>query len=265
MNQLSDIIRHIEENKSDLEFLPTGLEKVDRFLEGGFLKKELVVLGAASGKGKSFVAGHIFYNIAKAGFKSAYFSLEISSEMVASRLIGAIANVSPTRIMTSFLYGDEVKAKNEAKAEVSVYEEFMYFYDDLYVLAEIEKEIRENNYEFVVIDFIQNIIVNKGDEYERLSHAATSLQKLAKDTTSCILVLSQLSNVVAREKRDDIVEYRGSGTIATVCDLGFFVERNEIIGDENIFSIKLRKNRRGISGQSFDFIFHHPGGAITST
>ena len=265
MKQLSEIIKKIEENKKDLEFLPTGLTKIDTFLDGGFLKKELVVLGAATGKGKSFVSSHIFYNIAKAGFKSAYFSLEISNEMIVSRLIGAIANLSPTRVMTGFLYEDEFKAKNEAKAEVSVYEEFMYFYDDIYIFAEIEKQIKENNYEFVVVDFIQNIIANKGEEYERLSFIATSLQKLAKDTNSCIMVLSQLSNVVAREKREDIVEYRGSGTIATVCDLGFFIERNEIVGDENTFSVKIRKNRRGIAGKSFDFIFKHPGGIIVET
>lgn len=263
--KFTEIIQKIEETKKDIEFIPTGFYKLDEFLDGGFMRKELVVLGAAAGRGKSFIAGQIFYNAAKNGFKSVYFSLEISNEMIASRLIGSLTDIKPTRIISGFLTEEEITSKDEAKAKIAVYNEFMYFYDNVYVLGEIEKEIKDNKYEFIVVDFIQNVIVNKSDEYERLSFIAMSLQKLAKETNSCILVLSQLSNLVARERRDDIVEYRGSGTIATVCDLGFFIERGELVGEENTFNIKLRKNRRGISGISFDYIFIQPGGRIIET
>lgn len=262
MRRYSEIIKKIQEDKKTLEFIPTGFRKLDTFLDGGFMRKELVVLGAPTGRGKSFIAAEVFQHVAKQGFNSAYFSLEISVEMIAARLLGSKASIKPTRIIGGFLTPEENNAKIESNAEIEVFDNFMAFYDDLYVYAEIEKEIKEKKYDFIVIDFIQNVIANKGEEYERLSFIALSLQKLAKETNSCILVLSQLSNMVSREKRDDIVEYRGSGTIATVCDLGFFMERGEQIGDENTFSIKLRKNRRGISGIGFDFIFKQPGGKI---
>lgn len=264
MKKFSDIVKSIDETKKNIEILPTGLKAIDAFLEGGLLKKELVVLGGATGGGKSLFGGTIFYNIASKGYKSAYFSLEISNEMIVSRLLGAETNLSPTKIMIKMLADQESKIKEDAEVKLSVFEEFMHFYDDLYLLAAIEKEIRENKYDFVVIDFIQNIMVKgMGDEYERLSYVALQLQKLAKETNTCILALSQLSNQLVRDKKNnDLVEYKGSGSIGTVCDLGFFIEKTEMEGSARL---RLRKNRRGISGESFSFTIRQPGGLIYDT
>lgn len=260
MKKYSEIVESIEKNKKELEFLETGFSDIDTFLDGGFMRKELIVVGAGTGMGKSFVAGQIFYNIARMGFKSAYFSLEISNEMIVSRLVGSIANIKPTRIMSGYLTEEENNNKIAAKAEVGTYEEFMYFYDDLYALEQIKKEVKDNAYEFIVIDFIGNVFAKGNDEYSRLSFVALELQKLAKETNCCILVLSQLSNAAA--KVGSVVEYKGSGSIATVCDLGFFIERGETVGSDDIFTINLRKNRRGKSGMSFTLVFRHPGGKI---
>jgi replicative DNA helicase len=259
--KFSEIVAQIDEAKKSIEILPTGLPEIDAYLEGGLLKKELVIIGGGTGKGKSLVAGNIFYNIASKGYKSAYFTLEISNEMLVSRLIGANANISPTRIMIKMLDEVDTKKKNETKADLSVYEEFMYFYDDLYQYELIEKEILENGYDFVVIDFIQNIMLAKNEEYERLSQIALNLQKLAKKANCCILGLSQLSNMVSRERKTDVVEYKGSGSIGTVADLGFFIEEGVT---ENSMILRLRKNRRGVSGAAFNFAVKQPGGLLVS-
>jgi len=249
------IINRIKENKKDMEFLPTGFKGLDEKLDGGFMRKELVVLGAPTGKGKSYVAGHIFNQIARKGFKSAYFSLEISNEMVVSRLLAEETRINPTRIMAGNILDNEIQRLEDAEVGMVVFDEFMEFYDDKYVLAELEKAISANEYDFVVIDFIQNV-VSKGDEYERLSFIALSLQKLAKSANCTILVLSQLSNMVSREKNSSVVEYRGSGSIATVCDLGFFIEADpEAEFNHESFILRLRKNRRGVSGLEFKFYF----------
>jgi replicative DNA helicase len=153
--KITDIFNKMEVDKKSFEFLKTGFSRLDDFLDGGFLRKEFIVLGGATGKGKSFIAGSIFANIATQGFNSAYFSLEISNEMIASRLVGAKSNIKPTRIMAGLLTTIENEAKIKAKAELSVFEDFMSFYDDVYILAEIEKEIIENKYEFVVIRHVR--------------------------------------------------------------------------------------------------------------
>jgi len=265
MKQASEIIQSIETNKKNLEFLPTGFSILDKQLDGGFMKKELVVIGAFTGIGKTILGGQILYQIAQKGFKTAYFSLEISNEMIVSRLIGQLSNIKPTRIIAGLLQIEEFDAKAKAKAKITTYDEDMYFYDDLYLMGDLDKAIRDNKYEFVIVDFIQNIQLTNGmDEYARLSFLSIQLQKLAKEMNCCILVLSQLSNKVGREG-SKIIEYKGSGSIAMVADLGFLLRRREfetINGNKQEVELELLKNRRGISGQKFMYDFIHPGGLL---
>jgi len=258
MKTLTQIINEIEHDSANLEFLPTGLNELDNALDGGFMRKELVVLGAFTGIGKSMIASQIFYNIATQGFKSAYFSLEISNKMIVSRLIGGLSNIKPARIIKNALDQDEMIKKQEAENKIIAYEKLIHVYDDLYRLDEITANIKKNSYDFIVIDFIQNIIAG-GTEYERLSAVSLHFQKLAKETNSCIMLVSQLSNDAAKS---GAVEYKGSGGIATVADLGFFLKRGEGDTNEVPIQLNLRKNRRGFSGLSFDLRFQLPGGKI---
>ncbi len=266
MNKFSDICRKIEEGRDKTDFLSSGWEKIDKWFDGGFLRKELIVLGGFTGSGKSYFAGQIMWNIARQGFKSAYFSLEIVNSMLVSRLIGAIANIKPTRLLYGKLEEGETNDKITAKAKLNAYDNFMFFYDDIYELSRIEYEIKENKYEFVVVDFIQNVFAPKDDEYSRMSFVALSLQKIAKENNCCILVLSQISNAVAKDKNLTIPEYKGSGSIATVCDIGFYIKRAEY--DEkpengfNTVYLCVKKNRRGLTGVDFELRFQHEGGWI---
>lgn len=263
MKTVSQVIEQIETSKKSAEFMATGLTMLDEALDGGFMRKELIVLGGSTGIGKSYLAGQLFWNIAKKGYPSAYFSLEISNEMVVARLLGALANIKSSRVMSVALEVYEEKAKDQARLKVIPYEQFMHFYDDVYIFEDIKNKIIANKYEFIVVDFIQNVMIPKVEEYERLSTVALGLQKLAKQVNCCILVLSQLSNSVARAGDGSILEYKGSGSIATVCDLGFFIMRGDAeLGLSNQITLLLRKNRRGPSGLSFNFSFQAPGGLI---
>ncbi|KKR80044.1 MAG: Replicative DNA helicase [Microgenomates group bacterium GW2011_GWB1_40_9] len=267
IQRVSDVIFSIESSKGDMEFMKTGFSTLDEKLDGGFLRKELVVIGGATGIGKSYLASQLLLNIASQGFKSAYFSLEISNEMIVSRMLGTISNIKPTRIRMGMLTSEEFENKTKAKVKLESLGDFLFFYDQTYQLSDIEDEIKKHTFEFVVIDFIQNIFTEGTDEYSRLSKAALELQKTAKENNCTILVLSQLSNMVAREGNSSkVIEYRGSGSIAMVCDLGFFIEREASVSPDgyhvDLLNLNLKKNRRGISGISFQLAFRHPGGWI---
>lgn len=254
------ILERIVGEKDSHEVLPTGFAKLDLLLDGGFYAKELVVIGAHTGVGKSQIAGQIFLTIASQGFKSAYFSLEISNEMIASRLLGIKTNIKPTMLRFGQLTPTEVNQKSQAETELIALGDRMSFYDDTYRLMEITSEIRKNKYEFVVIDFIQNVMDEVNDEYARLSKSAIELQKLAKEVGCTILVLSQLSNSAAREgSKGKNLEYKGSGSIAMVADLGFFLEVDDMM--EGVI-MNLKKNRRGIAGNNILLKFTLPGGML---
>jgi len=254
MKTIDQYLESIEKESKSLEIMPTGFPYLDQELNGGFMKKELIILGGFTGLGKSYVAGQMFWNIATTGYKSAYFSLEISGEMIVSRLVGSLCNIHPTLIVQNKVVLEKTEELDEAKMKVSTYSELMDIYDDLYGLDQITTAIVQGKYDFVVIDFIQNVQA-RGEEYERLTSISLALQRLAKQQNCCILALSQLSNSAAR---GNAVEYKGSGGIAMVADLGFFLVRAE----NDTLSLALRKNRRGFSGQDFTLEFKKPGGQI---
>ena len=149
--KVEEIIKNIEETKGKDICLPTGFNKLDKFLDGGFFRKELIVIGGGSGTGKSYIAGTIFRSIATQALKSAYFSLEISNAMVVSRLIAQESKIKFSRILYGFLSPEEQKEKEKAQNSLRVWEDYMEFHDELYEYYKLEAEIRNNKYDFVLL------------------------------------------------------------------------------------------------------------------
>lgn len=257
MRTIDQYLESIESEGKQMEMLPTGFPSLDRDLYGGFMRKELIIIGGFTGYGKSYVAGQLLWNIATQGHKSAYFSLEISGEMIVSRLVGSLCNIHPTVIVQDKTPTIDLERLDDAKMKLSTFSELIDVYDDLYGLTDISEAITRGGYSFAVIDFIQNVQA-KGDEYERLTAVSLALQRLAKRTNCCILALSQLSNSAAKNGKSGQVEYKGSGGIAMVADLGFLMAR----GENNKVMLNLMKNRRGSAGMDYILEFKSPGGLI---
>lgn len=260
MQNIDEIFTQINEDRKHMDFISTGWRFVDEAIDGGFLRKELIVIGAQTGTGKSIFGGHLFWEAVKQKLNCAYFSLEISNQLIASRIVGQLANIPPIHILTGTVWEEKIPVMYEKQAELSLERDHMSFYDNLYKLDEITSEIKKNKYEFVVVDFLQNIIQPSVSEYEKLSQVALELQKVAKEVNCCIVCLSQLSNAINKmgEKRD--LEYKGSGSIATACDMGFFISRLDGMNDMN--KLFLRKNRRGAANKTFMIRYMQPGGSL---
>lgn len=258
-------MQDLRENNKDVEVMPTLFKRLDSFLDGGFFRKEFIVVGAATGVGKSYIAGQIQFNLATQGFKTSTYSLEISNEMVISRMIGALSNIKPTRVMAGWLDKWEQEERVAAEAKLTAHEDAMLFEDDIYDLEGLKKSIEENKADFVIVDFLQNIeMPGNLDENTQLKRISRDLQKLAKKTDCCILALSQLSNQMAREKVDKIenMEFRGSGAIAHSADLAFIIARGQQTQTTGEVKLYLKKNRRGSAGMLFNLLFRAPGGLI---
>lgn len=262
--KLSEIVKKIENDRESLEFMSTGYKRLDKWMDGGLLKKELIVIGGSTGVGKSYFSGQLMANIASEGFRTAYFSLEITNEMMASRLIGAHSNIKSTIIIADLMQPEDKQQYIKSRAKLEGLENYMEFYDNLYEFEKIAKEIKDNKYEFVIVDFVQILVVPGRDEYERMTNAATQFQKLAKETGCCIVLLSQLSNEQAVTKLENISypQYKGSGAIAMVADQGYYLLRDNALGLQKLDLLML-KNRRGPRPQeAFHYEFKSPGGLI---
>lgn len=263
--KVEEIFKQIDDKKGSIEFMPTGFRKLDSVLDGGFLRQELVVLGGSTGIGKSYVSGQTLFNIAKLGYKTAYFSLEITNSMIVSRLLGSLSNVRATRIISGDLFENEKTRKEEGEGKLIAYSECMNFYDQMYEFKEIVKTIQDNNFDFIVIDFIQNIVNTGMDEYTRLSYISLELQKLAKKKNTCIMLLSQMSNMNVRQGENPYLEFKGSGSIATVADLAIIVSRPKFDVFPEYMQLWIRKNRRGVTGDKFGVRFTGEGGWLNET
>jgi len=124
-------------------------------------------------------------------------------------------------------------------------------------IHEIEKYILENNFEVVFIDFIQLVQGGGKLEYERMSNVSTRLQALAKRSNTCIVALSQVSEEFQKNKSFQTLGFKGSGGIASACDMGIILTRdvNNESNDRIVpFQVSVRKNRHGRTGK-FEFCF----------
>lgn len=261
MQSLYTIYRAIKEKVKGANTLSTGFTKIDAFLDGGFARKEIVIIGGDTGSGKSYLAGQIAFNMAKNKKKCGYFSLEISNEMIVSRILGQIANAKANLVLNN-----ELEPFEESRVQDS-FDNFVFdardlvFYDDIYEMEEIEKAVKKMQFDFIIIDFIQNV-VHKGDEYERLSHVAKKFQRLAKSQNCGILLLSQLSNTIADSKEEfQKPRFKGSGQIGIVSDQSFLIQRNTAL--DTVMDLALIKNRRGEGKRLFQFALSFPGMKFT--
>lgn len=229
--------------------LLTGIERLDKALYGGFFKKNLVILGASSGIGKTTLALQIADNIAERGQDALIFSLEMSKEELVAKSISRLmfledkkANgiyatakncLSSRQILTGYMY-------NANKETQELYSKAYTNYRDNYAKHIF---INECNYEqditidlieekikrhiaitdakpFVVIDYLQ-IIENKQKgltDIQAVSKIVKDLKRIARKYELTILVISAF-NRTSNYQKADYTSFRDTSTIEYTADV----------------------------------------------
>lgn len=227
----------------------TGFPDMDRLL-GGFQRGDLIILAARPSVGKTALALNFASKAAHQGFPVGIFSLEMSAEQIALRLISERAKISTSDInkisinqdQSAFDENDErfngttdIHSLNQAMMQLS--REPIYIDDSSGLrMNDIEakaKKLKNNveNLGLIVIDYIGLINSSsrnsRGDRQQEISEISRSLKGLAKELQVPILVLSQLSRGV--ESRADhepqLSDLRDSGAIEQDADQVFFIYR----------------------------------------
>ena len=207
----------------------TGIRELDAVITG-LNRSDLILLAARPGMGKTSFALNIARNVAATAKKTvAFFSLEMTKEQLASRLLSAEALVSGTKLRTGRLNSEEWRRLIGAgdllkKAEL--------YLDDTpgITVPEIKSKLRRlRHIDLVVIDYLQLMSTGRrtDNRVQEISEITRNLKILAKEINVPVICLSQLSR--ASEQRQDhrpqLSDLRDSGSIEQDADIVLFLYR----------------------------------------
>jgi replicative DNA helicase len=226
--------------------LTSGLTDLDRLL-GGFQNSDLVILAGRPSMGKTALATNVAYNAAKhlyeknkeeGGEKGSvgFFSLEMSAEQLAARLIASAASVSSSSMKKGELGADEFGQLVQASTEVA---NMPFFIDDTPALSisavrtRARRLKRMHNLSLLIVDYLQllrgSTAASQANRVQEISEITQGLKAIAKELNIPVIALSQLSRAVEQreDKRPQLSDLRESGSIEQDADVVMFVFREE--------------------------------------
>ena len=244
-----DMAAKAYEREGSLSGIATGLLDLDRYM-GGLQASDLVILAGRPGMGKTALATNIAFNIARAyegstradgvaetvnGGIVGFFSLEMSAEQLATRIIAEQSGVASYKIRRGDISESDFRRIADAVTEM---QSIPFFIDQTggisiaQLTARARRLKRQKGLDLLVIDYIQLLSGSKtrGDNrVQELTEITTGLKALAKELAVPILALSQLSRQVESrdDKRPQLSDLRESGSIEQDADVVLFVYREE--------------------------------------
>jgi replicative DNA helicase len=238
------------EREGKLSGLATGLKDLDLKL-GGLQSSDLIIVAGRPGMGKTAFATNIAYNVAKAWrgevgadghFKTVnggivgFFSLEMSAEQLATRIIAEQSGVPSSTIRR----GGITERDFEELKDVTIRLQNLPFYIDetggltvAQLAARARRLKRTHGLDMLVIDYIQllqgSMRRSQESRVQEVTEITTNLKALAKELNVPIVALSQLSRQVENrdDKRPQLSDLRESGSIEQDADVVMFVFREE--------------------------------------
>jgi len=245
-----DMAAKAYEREGSLSGIATGLVDLDRYM-GGLQPSDLVILAGRPGMGKTALATNIAFNIAKAhegrtradggvetvnGGIVGFFSLEMSAEQLATRIIAEQSGVASYKIRRGDITEGDFRRVADAVAEM---QSIPFFIDQTggisiaQLTARARRLKRQRGLDLLVVDYLQLLSGSKtarsDNRVQELTEITTGLKALAKELNVPILAASQLSRQVeARDdKRPQLSDLRESGSIEQDADVVLFVFREE--------------------------------------
>ena len=255
-----DRLSEMSEHEDHLPGLSTGLSAIDQKITG-LNNSDLILLAARPGMGKTSLALNVALNVAREGKTVAVFSLEMSREQLATRLLSSEALVENNRLRTGLLRETDWE---KIAGAATVLNRLDVRIDDnpLLSVADMNAKCRRlDSLSLVVVDYLQLMTSaggsSRGGENRQqvVSDMSRMLKIMAKELNVPVICLSQLSR--ANEKRDDkrpmLSDLRESGAIEQDADIVLFLYRDDYYNEDsekhNIAECIVAKNRHGETGK----------------
>lgn len=231
--------KKIEEisNKEGLSGIPSGFDRLDK-LTSGWQPSDLIIVAARPGMGKTALTLSMARNIAvNSNIPVAFFSLEMSSVQLITRLISSETGLSSEKLRTGKLEKHEWEQLN---VKVKALESAPLFIDDTPSLsifdlrAKARRLASQHGIRLIVIDYLQLMTAGGsqkgGNREQEISTISRNLKALAKELDVPVIALSQLSRAVETRggsKRPLLSDLRESGAIEQDADIVSFIYRPE--------------------------------------
>ena len=224
-------------NKEGLSGVPSGFDKLDE-LTSGWQPSDLIIVAARPGMGKTALTLSMARNISVGqGIPVAFFSLEMSSVQLITRLISSETGLSSEKLRTGNLEKHEWEQLN---VKVKDLEKAPLFIDDTPSLsifdlrAKARRLASQFGIKLIVIDYLQLMTAGGtqkgGNREQEISTISRNLKALAKELSVPVIALSQLSRAVETRggsKRPLLSDLRESGAIEQDADIVSFIYRPE--------------------------------------
>ena len=233
-----------------LSGITTGLESLNA-RTGGLHHSDLLILAGRPGMGKTALATNIAFNTARrwlrdqedgiapeksAGARVAFFSLEMSADQLATRILAENSGISSESLRMGKITTSDFRNLARAAAELQT---LPLFIDDTPALTiaalrtRARRMKRQHKIGFIVVDYLQLLQGSgngrDGNRVQEISEISRGLKTLAKELDVPVLALSQLSRAVEQreDKRPQLSDLRESGSIEQDADIVLFVYREE--------------------------------------
>jgi replicative DNA helicase len=265
--QTWDRIEQLFDNKKGVTGLPSGFTDLDH-MTAGLQSADLIVIAARPSMGKTTLALNMAQHITvKEKKTAAFFSMEMSKDQLAQRLLCAQARIDAQNLRKGYLTQEDWQKLTRAVGPLS---EASLYVDDTASLSvmEIRAKARrlkaDKGLDAVFVDYLQLMrgYSRSENRQQELSEISRSLKALAKELNIPVVALSQLSRAV--EKRtpplpilSDLME---SGGIEANADVVLFIYRDAYYYKKeskkgNIAEIIVAKQRNGPTGE-IELVFH---------
>lgn len=256
------LVKISSDNADEFKGIPMGFSKIDE-ITSGLNKSDLILIGARPAMGKTSFALNIARNVSMAGKKVVFFSLEMSNEQLASRVLSTEARVESNKLRSGDISSEEWVRLAEATERLNKCE--LYFDDTASItVPEIKSKIkRARDVECIVIDYLglMESAKKKENRVQEVTEITRSLKMLAKDMKIPVVCCAQLSRGPEKNgkasNRPMLSDLRDSGSIEQDADIvmmlyreGYYKSSSKDADqiDMTQADVDVAKNRHGPTG-----------------
>jgi replicative DNA helicase len=260
LGQTIDRLDVLHQSGGSITGVSTGFGRFDEF-SAGLQRGDLIVIAGRPSMGKTTLALNIAENAALgAGLPVAVFSMEMSVDQLALRMISSLGRVDQAHLRNGRFGDEEWPRINGAIRQMA---EAKIFIDDTPAMTPTEVRSRarrlqrEHGLDLIVVDYLQLMRVagNSENRATEISEISRSLKALARELKVPVIALSQLNRSVEQrqDKKPVMSDLRESGAIEQDADMIVFIYREEVYNQntprKGIADINIAKQRNGPIGE----------------